>query len=181
MKFLSFCKLALGTTSLTALVAFTAAAETFDIPSGDLSAALDAYTKQTGVPLIIAGEAVKGTHTAGVKGDFSRDAALSRILTGTGFNVRHRLVADLRGAASKSRRRRAPHCLDRTGRTVRAPHQGSGCRIGGLHQFAAAIAAHAVRVARIARRAIASDRLSRSAFRSFSALRAAAAKIQLRW
>ena len=90
MKLLSFCKLALGTTSLTAVIAFAAAAETFDIPSGDLSAALDAYTKQTGVPLIIAGEAVKGARTAGVRGDFSRDNALSRILTGTGFNIRRR-------------------------------------------------------------------------------------------
>jgi hypothetical protein len=90
MKLLSFCKLALGTTSLTALIAFAAAAESFDIPSGDLSAALDAYTRQTGVPLIIAGEAVKGAHTAGVRGDLSRDVALSRILTGTGFNIRRR-------------------------------------------------------------------------------------------
>ncbi len=90
MKLLSFCKLALGTTSVAALMAFAAAAESFDIPSGDLSAALDAYTRQTGVPLIIAGEAVKGAHTAGVRGDLSREAALSRILTGTGFNIRRR-------------------------------------------------------------------------------------------
>jgi outer membrane receptor protein involved in Fe transport len=90
MKLLSFCKLALGTTSLTALMAFAAAAESFDIPSGDLSAALDAYTRQTGVPLIIAGEVVKGAHTAGVRGDLSREAALSHILSGTGFNIRRR-------------------------------------------------------------------------------------------
>ncbi len=39
---------------------------------------------------MISGEAVRGAHTQGVRGDFSAEAALSRILSGTGFDIRHR-------------------------------------------------------------------------------------------
>ncbi|HUJ02733.1 MAG TPA: TonB-dependent receptor, partial [Rhizomicrobium sp.] len=62
-----------------------AQADRFDIPGGDLKAALDAYTNQTGVELVVAGEAVKGVRTNGAKGEFTAYAALSRILAGTGF------------------------------------------------------------------------------------------------
>ena len=67
----------------------SAFAHEFSIPSGDLSAALDTYTKQTGVALLISGEAVKGAHTNGVRGEYSASAALSRILDGTGFVTRN--------------------------------------------------------------------------------------------
>ena len=62
-------------------------AENFNIPSGDLKAALDIYTKQTGVSLVFPDEAVKGVHTKGARGDLSSNDALSRILAGTGFTL----------------------------------------------------------------------------------------------
>jgi iron complex outermembrane receptor protein len=60
-------------------------ADQFNIPSGDLKTALDVYTSQTGVELVVAGEAVRGVHTMGAKGELTAYAALSRILAGTGF------------------------------------------------------------------------------------------------
>ncbi len=70
-------------------VGSVAVAETFSIPPGDLSAALDAYTVQTGIGLIVSADAVKGVQTKGVRGDISSNTALSQILAGTGF-VEHR-------------------------------------------------------------------------------------------
>ncbi len=74
----------------TASVLFFAAAqaEDFDIPAGNLSAALDAYSAQTGISLMVSSDAVKGLHTKGVKGDLTANDALSRILSGTGFATR---------------------------------------------------------------------------------------------
>ncbi len=66
-----------------------AMAENFNIPGGDLKVALDSYTKQTGVAFIVSGQAIKGVRSNGAKGDLSTDAALSMILSGTGFSVRH--------------------------------------------------------------------------------------------
>jgi hypothetical protein len=82
----------LNTASIAALLLFagTAHAEPFNIPSGDLKSALDAYARQTGVNLIIAGAEVNGVQTKGAQGDFSTDSALSRILSGTGFSMHRR-------------------------------------------------------------------------------------------
>src|SRR6185437_981312 len=60
-------------------------AATFDVPGGDLNAALDAYIAQSGVQLLVPNAAVQGIYTKGVKGKLSDGAALSRILQGTGF------------------------------------------------------------------------------------------------
>ncbi len=67
----------------------TAFAEPFNIPAGDLKGALAAYSKQTGVALIVSGDAISGAKTSGVHGDLSKDAALARILSTSGF-VMHR-------------------------------------------------------------------------------------------
>ncbi len=64
-------------------------AEEFNIPGGDLKAALDNYTKTTGVTLVYSGTAVKDTRTKGARGEFSSDAALAEILSGTGFAPHH--------------------------------------------------------------------------------------------
>ena len=64
-------------------------AKNFNIPGGDLAAALDAYTQQTGISLIVSGEALKGARTNGVKGDMSDESALLRVLKGTGFKANH--------------------------------------------------------------------------------------------
>jgi outer membrane receptor protein involved in Fe transport len=66
-----------------------AGAHGFDVPGGDLDAALNAYAKQSGVQLIYSGDAVRNVRTQGVKGDLSADDALVRILSGTGFIGRH--------------------------------------------------------------------------------------------
>ncbi len=59
----------------------------FNIPAGSLNAALDAYSRQTGVPLIVSADMVRGATTRGVAGNLPPDEALSRILSGTGFTV----------------------------------------------------------------------------------------------
>jgi len=66
-----------------------AAAAEFNIPSGDLKGALDAYAAQSGVQLIVSSDAIRGLQTKGAQGDLSADAALSRILNDTGLSVRH--------------------------------------------------------------------------------------------
>jgi len=75
---------ALGGASVIVLGA-NAYAMQYNIPSGNLKSALDAYAAQTHVSLIVSGAAVEDVHTAGAKGELTADAALSRILTGTGF------------------------------------------------------------------------------------------------
>jgi iron complex outermembrane recepter protein len=88
MKNLSYLKsMALGGASVAALVT-GALADQFNIPSGDLKAALHAYSSQTGVPLIASDEAVKDARTRGAKGELTAEIALSHILAGTGFVAR---------------------------------------------------------------------------------------------
>jgi iron complex outermembrane receptor protein len=70
-----------------AAVMSSAWADTFNISAGDLATALDAYVAQTGVQLILSENAVKGARTHGVKGNLSRDEALTELLEGTGFTT----------------------------------------------------------------------------------------------
>jgi iron complex outermembrane receptor protein len=58
----------------------------FNIPRGDLASALNAYSAQSGVHLMVSVDAIKGIKTDGVKGELQPDAALLRILSGTGFS-----------------------------------------------------------------------------------------------
>ncbi len=67
------------------LAAHAATAGTFNIPGGDLDAALSAYMAQTGVSLVVSNSAVRGIRTEGAKGNLSSDDALARLLKGTGF------------------------------------------------------------------------------------------------
>jgi outer membrane receptor protein involved in Fe transport len=71
-----------------AALAGAASAASFDIPAGDMDTALRAYMAQSGVQLLVPVDAVKGLRTNGVRGDLSADAALSRILSGTGL-IKH--------------------------------------------------------------------------------------------
>jgi iron complex outermembrane receptor protein len=71
-----------------AALAGPALAENFSIPAGDLNAALSDYSQTTGVQLIVSADAVRGVRTRGVTGELSAEAALTRILVGTGFVVR---------------------------------------------------------------------------------------------
>jgi outer membrane receptor protein involved in Fe transport len=79
----------LGTASAVAF-ASAALAGNFNIPGGDLASALNAYTEQSGISLIVSGEAVRGVRTKGVNGALNSDEALTRILDGTGFVMQHR-------------------------------------------------------------------------------------------
>ena len=71
-------------------LAGAAAAQTrdFDVPAGDLKAALDSYARQAGVEVIYRVEDVRGAKTKGVHGALSAREALADILQGTGFAVR---------------------------------------------------------------------------------------------
>src|SRR6185437_1672256 len=86
LKALLKCSVAafIGTGALTC----AALAEDFNIPAGDLKSALNSYAKQTGVSVLFGGDVSSRIRSDGVKGDFSRDGALSRILSGTGFVAR---------------------------------------------------------------------------------------------
>jgi iron complex outermembrane receptor protein len=83
-NFLFFSMLLLGIAGSMAAIA-----ETFDIPAGALSAALDIYTAKTGVDLAVSAQALRGARTKGVIGNMSAEEALTRILSGTGFGTRH--------------------------------------------------------------------------------------------
>ncbi|HVZ68730.1 MAG TPA: TonB-dependent receptor, partial [Rhizomicrobium sp.] len=63
-------------------------AENFNVQAGDLKSALDAYARQAGISLAYSEEAVKGVRSGGVSGDLTPQAALNRILRGTGFSTR---------------------------------------------------------------------------------------------
>ncbi|HVP86116.1 MAG TPA: TonB-dependent receptor [Rhizomicrobium sp.] len=73
--------------SAAILLAAGASAHDFNIPAGDLKSALDAYTKQAGVELVVSSSAIKGVKTKGVRGDIAPEEALTRILKGTGFGI----------------------------------------------------------------------------------------------
>ncbi len=81
----SVLKAFLASTACALFIAGGAHAEQFDIPAGDLATALDAFTAQTGVSLMVSSEAVRGSRTRGARGELSASAALSQILSGTGF------------------------------------------------------------------------------------------------
>ncbi len=72
---------------VAAVCAVSASAGNLNIPAGDLGAALDAYSSETGVHILYADDSVRGVHTMGVKGNVPVEAALAKILNGTGFVV----------------------------------------------------------------------------------------------
>ena len=79
-----YVKLLLGTVAFSVL-GFGAQGTQFNIPRGDLTAALSAYSSQSGVHLMVSNAAIKGIRTNGVQGELPPDQALARILSGTGF------------------------------------------------------------------------------------------------
>jgi outer membrane receptor protein involved in Fe transport len=81
-------KIALGAACFVVLAFGAASARNFNIPGGSLEEALDAYTAQTGVDLVLSANQMKGVQTHGVKGNLADDAALTQLLSGTGFVMR---------------------------------------------------------------------------------------------
>jgi len=87
---------------VTAIVTTVWAAD-FNIPGGDLEAALNAYSQQAGIRLMYSDMAVRGVHTKGVSGAISPEAALTKLLNGTGFTMERRAtgaVTIVRNASS---------------------------------------------------------------------------------
>jgi len=80
-----YLKAALAGGASLAALSTTAWSANFNIPGGDLETALNAYSVQAVIPLIVSDEAIKGARTKGAKGELTAAAALSRILEGTGF------------------------------------------------------------------------------------------------
>lgn len=60
----------------------------FDVPAGDLIAALESFAKQADVDLVYQDEQVKGLRTGGVSGDFSPRDAVMKLLEGTPLQLR---------------------------------------------------------------------------------------------
>jgi iron complex outermembrane recepter protein len=79
-------------TSLLAamLLSFAVHAQTrsFDIPAGDLKAALDAYIVQSGQQLIYRSDDLKSLRSKGVQGSLSQEQALEKLIDGTSLKVR---------------------------------------------------------------------------------------------
>ena len=73
--------------SLLPLCAAGTSAQNFNIPGGSLEVALDAYSTQSGIAMMIPNEAIRGIQTQGLKGDMPAVEALARILKGTGFSA----------------------------------------------------------------------------------------------
>lgn len=59
----------------------------FDIPGGDMKAALDAFGRQAGVPIIYQGGEVAGLRTPGYRGRALPRVALAALLRGTGLRI----------------------------------------------------------------------------------------------
>ena len=81
----AYSKRLLATAAVAALFASAAIAADFDIPAGDLKTALDAYARQSGVPVLFSTDMVRGFRSKGVRGEHAPQEALSQILSGTGF------------------------------------------------------------------------------------------------
>ena len=63
----------------------SAHAAKFDVPGGDLTQALNAFSQQSGIFLMVSTDAIRGIKTKGVKGELPSEVALAHILKGTGF------------------------------------------------------------------------------------------------
>jgi len=63
----------------------SAHAAKFDVPGGDLTQALNAFSQQSGIFLMVSTDAIRGIKTQGVKGELPSEVALAHILKGTGF------------------------------------------------------------------------------------------------
>jgi len=87
MTKLRYMRSVLAGSACAAAFAGSALAGEFNVPSGDLRAALNLYAKQARVELIYPVSAVEGVHTRGARGDLSSDEALAAILQGTGFDT----------------------------------------------------------------------------------------------
>lgn len=66
----------------------TSAARSFDIPAQPLSSALKAFGRQSGLQVSLPAAVARGAHSAAVSGTLTTEAAVSRLLGGTGLSYR---------------------------------------------------------------------------------------------
>jgi len=85
----NYRKALMASAVFAAFASSAATAENFNIPAGSLDAALNAYAVQTGATLLVSNDAIKGIRSSGANGSLSQDQALTHLLSGTGFTVRH--------------------------------------------------------------------------------------------
>lgn len=85
----------------------------FNVPPGQLKAALDSFSRQAAVPIIYRGSEMVGVRSAGYRGRAAPRTALAAILRGTGF----RMHVDSSGAIAVARVRE---------RSAREPERFSG-------------------------------------------------------
>ncbi|BCA57160.1 TonB-dependent siderophore receptor [Nitrospira sp. KM1] len=62
--------------------------QSFDIPAGDLDNALIEFSRQSGVQVVSASTAVAGLASQGLRGEYTIEEALHRLLAGTGLQYR---------------------------------------------------------------------------------------------
>lgn len=67
------------------VVACAQEARSFDIPPGSLRDALNLYATQADRQMLVAGDLVAGLQSPGLQGRMTADAALDRLLGGTGL------------------------------------------------------------------------------------------------
>jgi outer membrane receptor protein involved in Fe transport len=80
--------LAGGVCAMALATAAAAQDRTFDVPAGDLQAALDSYARQSGVQLLYRVDLVSGVNSKGAQGTLSSDQALAMVLADTGLEIR---------------------------------------------------------------------------------------------
>ena len=80
-------KVVLGAGALLLSMAAYAAPQSFNIPAGDLKAAVDAYKAATGQQLVYKGADLKGRVSKGVQGAMTAEQALEQLLKGTGLKL----------------------------------------------------------------------------------------------
>lgn len=95
----------------------------FNIPAGDLKAALEAFAQQAGIELVYKSSDVVGRRTKGVAGSLDAREALARLLDGTSLTMKDRQGAILvsTGASAPS----APAAPDKAAESKDAPQEKS--------------------------------------------------------
>lgn len=76
----STCLVALATPAV-------AQTKSFQIPAGDLSAAISTFARQSGIQIVFRADQMGGIRTAGLTGTMSVQAALRTLLVGSGFDA----------------------------------------------------------------------------------------------
>ncbi|WP_457324448.1 TonB-dependent siderophore receptor [Roseateles sp. P5_E11] len=81
-------KIALGAAAMLLSFALHAQERSFDIPAGELKAALDSYITATGHQVLYKDADLKGRVTKGVRGNMTPEQALARLLEGANLKIR---------------------------------------------------------------------------------------------